>query len=216
MPTERARDRLLRKLSGEISDKRVLDAIAAVRRERFVRQADRHAAYEDVALGIAAGQTISQPTIVAIMLQEMELKRFDRVLEIGTGSGYQTAILGELAREVVTVERVPQLAESAREILERMGYDNVRVEDAGPILGWPAGAPYDAIVVAAAAPRLPRTLLGQLEIGGRLVIPVGNLREQSLMKVVRTMDGVVTRALGACRFVPLIGRDAWSESDLSS
>ena len=216
MPTERARDRLLRKLSGEISDKRVLDAIAAVRRERFVRQADRHAAYEDVALGIAAGQTISQPTIVAIMLQEMELKRFDRVLEIGTGSGYQTAILGELAREVVTVERVPQLAESAREVLKRMGYDNVRVEDAGPILGWPAGAPYDAIVVAAAAPRLPRTLLGQLEIGGRLVIPVGNLREQSLMKVVRTMDGVVTRALGACRFVPLIGRDAWSESDLSS
>ena len=216
MPAERARDRLLRKLSGEISDKRVLDAIAAVRRERFVRQADRHAAYEDVALGIAAGQTISQPTIVAIMLQEMELKRFDRVLEIGTGSGYQAAILGELAREVVTVERVPQLAESAREVLERMGYDNVRVEDAGPILGWPAGAPYDAIVVAAAAPRLPRTLIGQLEIGGRLVIPVGDLREQSLMKVVRTMDGVVTRALGACRFVPLIGRDAWSESDLSS
>ena len=216
MPAERARDRLLRKLSGEISDKRVLDAIAAVRRERFVRQADRHAAYEDVALGIAAGQTISQPTIVAIMLQEMELKRFDRVLEIGTGSGYQAAILGELAREVVTVERVPQLSESAREILERMGYDNVRVEDAGSILGWPAGAPYDAIVVAAAAPRLPRTLIGQLEIGGRLVIPVGNLREQSLMKVVRTMDGAVTRALGACRFVPLIGRDAWSESDLSS
>ncbi len=216
MPAERARDRLLRKLSGEISDKRVLDAIAAVRRERFVRQADRHAAYEDVALGIAAGQTISQPTIVAIMLQEMELRRFDRVLEIGTGSGYQAAILGELAREVVTVERVPELAESAREVLKRMGYDNVRVEDAGAILGWPADAPFDAIVVAAAAPRLPRTLIGQLEIGGRLVIPVGDLREQSLMKVVRTMDGAVTRSLGACRFVPLIGRDAWSESDLSS
>ena len=216
MPAERARDRLLRKLSGEISDKRILDAIAAVRRERFVRQADRHVAYDDVALGIAAGQTISQPTIVAIMLQEMELKRFDRVLEIGTGSGYQAAVLSELVREVVTVERVPELAESSREILARMGYDNVRVENAGATLGWPADAPYDAIVVAAAAPRLPRTLIGQLEIGGRLVIPVGNLREQSLMKVVRTLDGVVTRALGACRFVPLIGRDAWAESDLGN
>ena len=216
MPAERARDRLLKKLSREISDKRVLDAIAAVRRERFVRQADRHVAYDDVALGIAAGQTISQPTIVAIMLQEMELKRFDRVLEIGTGSGYQAAVLSELVREVVTVERVPELAESSREILARMGYDNVRVENAGAILGWPAAAPYDAIVVAAAAPRLPRTLIGQLEIGGRLVIPVGNLREQSLMKVVRTLDGVVTRALGACRFVPLIGRDAWAESDLGN
>ena len=216
MPAERARDRLLRKLSGEISDKRVLDAIATVRRERFVRQADRHVAYDDVALGIAAGQTISQPTIIAIMLQEMELKRFDRVLEIGTGSGYQAAVLSELVREVVTVERVPELAESSREILARMGYDNVRVENAGAILGWPADAPYDAIVVAAAAPRLPRTLIGQLEIGGRLVIPVGNLREQSLMKVVRTLDGVVTRALGACRFVPLIGRDAWAESDLGN
>ena len=214
MPVERARDRLLRKLSGEISDKRVLGAIAAVPRERFVRQADRHVAYDDIALGIAAGQTISQPTIVAIMLQEMELKRFDRVLEIGTGSGYQAALLGELAREVVTVERVPELADSAGLLLARLGYSNVSVEEAGVGLGRPEDAPFDAIVVAAAAPRIPRTLLGQLEVGGRLIIPVGNLREQSLMKVVRTFDGAVTRALGACRFVPLIGRDAWSESDL--
>ena len=216
MPVERARDRLLRKLSGEISDKRVIDAIAAVPRERFVRQADRHVAYEDIALGIAAGQTISQPTIVAIMLQEMELRRFDRVLEIGTGSGYQAAVLGELVREVVTVERVPELADSARLLLARLGYSNVRVEEAGVALGRPGDGRFDAIVVAAAAPRIPRTLLGQLEVGGRLVIPVGNLREQSLVKAVRTMDGVVTRALGACRFVPLIGREAWSESDLSS
>ncbi len=215
MPVERARDRLLRKLSGQISDKRVLDAIAAVPRERFVRQADRHVAYEDIALSIPAGQTISQPTIVAIMLQEMELKRFDRVLEIGTGSGYQAAILGELAREVVTVERVPELADSARMLLTRLGYTNISVEEAGVALGSPGDAPFDAIVVAAAAPRIPRNLLLQLEIGGRLVIPVGNLREQSLIKAVRTMDGVVTRSLGACRFVPLIGREAWSESDLS-
>lgn len=214
MPVERARDRLLRKLSGEISDKRVLGAIAAVPRERFVRQADRHVAYDDIALGIAAGQTISQPTIIAIMLQEMELKRFDRVLEIGTGSGYQAALLGELVREVVTVERVPELADSAGLLLARLGYSNVSVEEAGAGLGRPEDAPFDAIVVAAAAPRIPRTLLGQLEVGGRLIIPVGNLREQSLMKVVRTFDGAVTRALGACRFVPLIGRDAWSESDL--
>ena len=216
MPVERARDRLLRKLSGQISDKRVLDAIAAVPRERFVRQADRHVAYEDIALSIPAGQTISQPTIVAIMLQEMELRRFDRVLEIGTGSGYQAAILGELAREVVTVERVPELADSARLLLTRLGYTNIIVEEAGVALGSPGDAPFDAIVVSAAAPRIPRTLLQQLEIGGRLVIPVGSLREQSLIKAVRTMDGVVTRALGACRFVPLIGREAWSESDLSN
>ena len=216
MPVERARDRLLRKLSGQISDKRVLDAIAAVPRERFVRQADRHVAYEDIALSIPEGQTISQPTIVAIMLQEMELRRFDRVLEIGTGSGYQAAILGELAREVVTVERVPELADSARLLLTRLGYKNISVEEAGVALGSPVDAPFDAIVVSAAAPRIPRTLLQQLEIGGRLVIPVGSLREQSLIKAVRTMDGVVTRALGACRFVPLIGREAWSESDLSN
>ena len=216
MPVERARDRLLRKLSGQISDKRVLDAIAAVPRERFVRQADRHVAYEDIALSIPAGQTISQPTIVAIMLQEMELKRFDRVLEIGTGSGYQAAILGELVREVVTVERVPELAESARLLLAQLGYTNVSVEQAGAALGSPGDAPFDAIVVAAAAPRIPRNLLQQLEVGGRLVIPVGNLREQSLIKAVRTIDGAVTRALGACRFVPLIGREAWSESDLSN
>ena len=214
MPVERARDRLLRKLSGEISDKRVLDAIARVPRERFVRPAERHLAYEDVALGIAARQTISQPTIVAIMTQEMEIRRYDRVLEIGTGSGYQAAILGELAREVVTVERVPELAESARQMLHRLGYGNIRVEEAGDLLGRPEDAPFDAIIVAAAAPRLPRTLIRQLEIGGRLVIPVGSLREQSLMKLVRTTNGVVTRALGACRFVPLIGRDAWAESEV--
>ena len=214
MPVERARDRLLRKLSGEISDQRVLDAMARVPRERFVRPAERHLAYEDVALGIAARQTISQPTIVAIMTQELEIRRYDRVLEIGTGSGYQAAILGELAREVVTVERVPELAASARQMLHRLGYSNIRVEEAGDVLGRPEDAPFDAIVVAAAAPRLPRTLVRQLEVGGRLVIPVGSLREQSLMKLVRTTNGVVTRALGACRFVPLIGRDAWAESEV--
>ena len=216
MPVERARDRLLRKLSREISDKRVLDAIAAVPRERFVRQADRHVAYDDIALSIAAGQTISQPTIVAVMLQEVELNRFDRVLEVGTGSGYQAAVLAEIVREVVSVERVPELAESARLLLAHLGYSNIRVEEAGVGLGRPEDAPFDAIVVAAAAPRIPRTLVGQLQVGGRLIIPVGNLREQNLLKVVRTMNGVVTRALGACRFVPLIGRDAWSESELSS
>lgn len=214
MPVERARDRLLRKLSGAISDKRVLDAIAAVPRERFVRPADRHVAYEDIALRIAAGQTISQPTIIAIMIQEMELRRFDRVLEIGTGSGYQAAVLSEIAREVITVERVPELADSARLLLASLGYGNIRVEHAEGALGRPQDAPYDAIVVAAAAPRLPQSLIGQLEIGGRLIIPVGTLREQRLVKIVRTIDGGVTRALGACRFVPLIGPGAWSETEV--
>ena len=205
---------LLEKLSGEISDRRVLDAIAAVPREQFVLSRDRHAAYEDIALPIGAGQTISQPTIVAIMVQELELRRYDRVLEIGTGSGYQAAILSKLAREVITVERIPELASSAKGLLDRLGSTNVRVEPAGLALGRVEDSPYNAIVVAAAAPKLPLSLVGQLDSGGRLVVPVGSRSDQTLIKVVLTPDGIVTRSIAACRFVPLIGEDAWSESDL--
>ena len=212
MTLQDARDSLIRKLSAEISDRRTLDAIAAVPRERFVPPAYRSAAYEDIALAIGAGQTISQPAIVAIMIEELELRRFDRVLEVGAGSGYQAAILGRLAREVITVERIPELTESARALLEELGCGNVRVEQAGDALGWPDEAPYDAIIVAAAAPRLPRALIDQLAPGGRLIVPVGSRSEQNLVKVIKTPTGEITRSLSACRFVPLIGKDAWEDA----
>ena len=202
---------LMEKLSGEISDGRVLDAMRRVPRESFLASRMRHRAYDDVALPIAAGQTISQPTMVAIMVEALELRRSDRVLEIGAGSGYQAAILSLLAREVIGVERIPELRDSARRTLERLGYDNVRVELAGDALGRPEEAPYDAIVVAAAAPRIPLGLLDQLETGGRLVIPVGDRGEQTLMKIIKSGEGFSTRSLTGCRFVPLIGEGAWPE-----
>ena len=211
MSLQDARDSLIRKLSAEISDRRVLDAIAAIPRERFIPPAHRHLAYEDIALAIGYGQTISQPTIVAIMIEELELRRFDRVLEVGAGSGYQAAILGRLAREVITVERVPELTASARAALEELGCGNVRVERAEDELGWRQDAPYDAIIVAAAAPRLPRVLLDQLAPGGRLIVPVGDRSEQNLVKATKAPYGVITQSLTACRFVPLIGKDAWTE-----
>ena len=214
MTLQDARDSLINQLSAEISDGRTLDAIAAVPRERFVPSASRAAAYEDVALSIGFGQSISQPTIVAIMIEELELRRFDRVLEIGAGSGYQAAILGQLAREVIAVERIPELTASARATLQELGYGNIRVEQAGDALGWPDDAPYDAIIVAAAAPRLPRILLDQLAPGGRLIVPVGSRREQNLVKATKSPHGVVTRSLAACRFVPLIGQDAWRETEI--
>ena len=214
MNAEKNRSILVEKLAEEISDRRVLNAIRAVPRERFVPSSSRYAAYEDVALPIGAGQTISQPTIVAMMVEALELRRADRVLEVGTGSGYQAAVLAELAGEVTTVERIPGLAESARARLRCLGYRNVRVELAGKTLGRRDDAPYNAIIVAAAAPHLPRRLVDQLEPGGRMVVPVGSLHEQILMKVTKTVDGTAVRSLGACRFVPLIGQDAWSKSEV--
>ena len=209
--TEYARLSLLKKLADDVPDSRVLDAMRRVPRERFVTLATADLAYHDIALPIAAGQTISQPTMVAIMVAELELRRSDKVLEIGAGSGYQAAILAELAREVITLERIPELAESARAVLAALGYRNARVELAGPRLGREEDAPYNAIIVAAAAPRLPLSLLDQMEPGGRLVVPVGDRREQTLMKVVKGDEGFTTRTGTACRFVPLIAEDAWPD-----
>ena len=206
---EHAKRSLLEKLASEISDDRVLDAIRRVPRERFVTPATADLAYQDIALPIAAGQTISQPTMVAIMVAELQLRRTDKVLEIGAGSGYQAAVLAQLAAQVITLERIPQLAQSAKATLSTLGYPNVRVELAGPRLGRERDAPYNAIIVAAAAPRLPMSLLNQLEPGGRLVVPVGDRQEQTLMKIVKTAHGFTTQTLTACRFVPLIAEDAW-------
>jgi len=208
---EAARARLIDCLSQEIRDKRVLAVMSRVPRELFVPSDYRYAAYEDIPLSIGYGQTISQPFIVALMTQALELKGSEKVLELGTGSGYQTAILAGLAKWVVSIERVPQLAESARQIVEKLGYTNVDIHTAVEALGWPDGAPYEAIIVTAGAPRVPDALLEQLTLGGRLVIPVGSRWEQDLLRVTRKKKGNVVEDLGGCRFVPLIGKDAWED-----
>jgi protein-L-isoaspartate(D-aspartate) O-methyltransferase len=208
---EAARARLIERLSQEINDKRVLAVMAHVPRELFVPSDYYRSAYEDIPLSIGFGQTISQPFIVALMTQALELKGDEKVLELGTGSGYQTAILAGLAKWVVSVERVPQLVESARQVLDKLGYTNIEVHLAEKTLGWIAEAPYDAITVTAGAPRVPDVLLKQLALGGRLVIPVGSRWEQELLKVTKKKRRNVIENLGGCRFVPLIGKDAWEE-----
>jgi len=200
---------LLRNISSET----VIRAMEQVPRERFVPQDSRHMAYLDLPLSIGEGQTISQPYIVAMMTEAMELSGGDRVLEIGTGSGYQTAILSALTPRgrVVTMERVPALMQQARQRLEELGYRNVEVQLAGSSLGCPSKGPYDAIIVTAAAPRLPKSLISQLAIGGRLVIPVGTLSQQELVQARRTDEGLSLRVLGPCRFVPLLGAEAFPQ-----
>jgi protein-L-isoaspartate(D-aspartate) O-methyltransferase len=212
MTLEMDRKRLLEKLRYEIDDERVLEAMAKVRRELFVPLTERAYAYDDRPLPIGEGQTISQPFIVALMTQAMELTGTEKVLELGTGCGYQAAILAELARHVVSVERIASLARWAKRTLKEMGYTNVEVHKAKRTLGWPAKAPYDAIMVTAAAPKIPQELLKQLVIGGRLVIPVGSRWEQNLLKVINKEKGPDVTSLTLCRFVPLIGDEAWSGS----
>jgi len=183
--------------------------MARVPRELFVPKSSRYLAYEDRPLPIGEGQTISQPFIVALMTQALELVGTEKVLEVGTGSGYQAAILAELAREVITVERLPRLALSARRTLRKQGYTNARVYLAPRTLGWRDEAPYDAIMVTAAAPQIPRELMDQLVVGGRMVIPVGSRWEQDLLQVIKREEGMTINNLTPCRFVPLIGEEAW-------
>jgi len=206
-----ARDNLIARLSLEISDKRVLEAMRRVPREAFVPEDQYYAAYEDRPLSIGFGQTISQPYIVALMVQALELKGKDKVLELGAGSGYEAAILAELAREVVTVERIAELVEGAKHVLEKLGYSNVKVHLASRELGWSDEAPYGAIIVSAGAPTIPQILLNQLSFGGRLVIPVGSRWQQDLLKVTKRRKGNKVENLGGCYFVPLIGEGAWDE-----
>ena len=204
---------LFRKLLRNIPSETVIRAMEQVPREQFVPQDSRHMAYLDLPLSIGEGQTISQPYIVAMMTEAMELSLGDRVLEIGTGSGYQTAILSALTPRgrVVSMERVPALMQQARQRLQELGYRNVEVQQAGSSLGCPSKGPYDAIIVTAAAPRLPESLLSQLAIGGRLVIPVGTLSQQELVQARRTDEGLSLRVLGPCRFVPLLGTEAFPQ-----
>jgi protein-L-isoaspartate(D-aspartate) O-methyltransferase len=198
-----------------IKDSRVLEAMQAVPRHLFVPPAVAAAAYADEPLAIGEGQTISQPYIVAAMTEALELTGSERVLEVGAGSGYQAAILSLLAREVIAVEARPMLARTARERLSQLGYSNVRVEIGDGTLGWPPGAPYDGILVAAAAPMVPPPLIEQLADGGRLVIPLGSAEHQELFRVRKQAGRIVQQALFACRFVPLVGRYAWPDVSLS-
>lgn len=210
MDYQDARRRFAEWLRPQVSDPRVWQAVARVPRECFVPEQWRRHAYSDYPLPIGSGQTISQPLMVAIMTEALQLRADDRVLEVGTGSGYQAAILAELARSVVSVERIPELLEAARTVLTRLGYRTIELHLAQEdVLGWPEGQPYDAIVVTAGAPDVPASLVDQLAIGGRLVIPTGSQAEQVLTRVTRTTSGTRTDYLGGCRFVPLIGPAAW-------
>ncbi len=211
MDFAQARARLIAHLGGEIRDRRVLAVMAHIPRECFVPPEEQFSAYEDMPLPIGLDQTISQPLIIAVMTEALELKGKEKVLEVGTGSGYQSSILAELARLVITVERLPSLAETARKTLNSLGYTNIEIHLAGETLGYQDKAPYDAIMVTAAAPRIPDDLLKQLAIGGRMVIPVGSRYVQELYKITRRKKGDLVQDLGGCRFVPLIGKNAWEK-----
>ena len=209
----KSRKNLFRSLRRNIRPESVIQAMERVPRGRFVPPEQRHMAYQDIPLGIGEGQTISQPYIVALMVAALGLQGHEKVLEVGTGSGYQAAILSLLVPKgrVCTVELLPRLAERAGRLLRELEYDNVRVELAGPSLGCLDHAPFDAIIVAAASPQLPESLVSKLAVGGRLVIPVGTLEQQELVHAIRTDEGLSVRMMGPCRFVPLIGREAFPQ-----
>ena len=201
-----------------VRDERVLEAMRKVAREEFVPDRLREFAYEDSPLPIAADQTISQPYIVGLMAEALVLEGGEKVLEIGAGSGYAAAVLGEIAGEVFTIERIGRLAQSARSVLERLGYDNVSVRHGDGTRGWPEEAPFDAIVVTAGGPEVPASLKRQLRIGGRMVIPVGeNPRAQELVRITRISEEEFHQEdLADVRFVPLVGEEGWADEKCSS
>jgi len=213
MDFEAIRAELISHLRTEIRDERVLAAMAHIPRERFVPPEEQYLAYEDRPLPIGFDQTISQPLIIALMTEALELTGNEKVLEVGTGSGYQAAILAKLARLVITTERLSPLAEAAKRVLDSLGYTNIEVHLAEETLGWQKGAPYNAIMVTAGAPRVSADLLAQLAIGGRMVIPVGSRYVQELYRITRHRKKNIVENLGGCRFVSLIGKDAWEEEE---
>lgn len=194
-----------------IKDPRVITAMKKVPRHLFVEEALQSQAYNDRPLPIGEKQTISQPYMVALMTEALELKGSDRVLEIGSGSGYQTAILAEIVQEVYSIERVRPLAIRARKLLYDLGYFNVEIKIFDGTFGWSEKSPFDAILVTAGSPNIPQPLYDQLSTGGRLVIPVGNSDIQDLYRVTKTEEGMKKEDLGGCRFVKLIGRYGWEE-----
>ena len=197
----------------KIADEKVLDVMNRVPRHHFVPEALKSQAYKDNALPIAGGQTISQPFIVARMTELLVLTGRERVLEIGAGSGYQSAVLASLARKIFAVERIPNLAKEALDKLRRLGFQNVSVRNADGTNGWEVYAPFDAILVAAGGPSVPEPLLKQLKVGGKLVIPIGeDQKTQTLVRVIRTENGYESADFGPCAFVPLIGEHGWGTS----
>ncbi|AET66578.1 protein-L-isoaspartate and D-aspartate O-methyltransferase [Desulfosporosinus orientis DSM 765] len=202
-------------MSRDISDEAVINSMVRVPRHRFVMNDKQELAYYDTALEIEAGQTISQPYMVALMAQALKLKASDRVLEVGTGSGYSAGILSQIASRVYTIERHQELAKSAEDRLNSLGYNNIEVHVGDGTLGWAEKAPFDAVLVTAGGPVIPDPLLEQLAVGGRLVIPVGEDRgEQHLLRVKKTVSGkLIKEDLGAVRFVPLIGTEGWNDEN---
>ncbi|MCW4463145.1 protein-L-isoaspartate(D-aspartate) O-methyltransferase [Sphingomonas sp. BT-65] len=202
-----------RQIAGRgIADPALLDAMREVPREAFVPEAVREFAYEDSPLPIEAGQTISQPYIVALMIEAARIGPGDRVLEIGLGSGYAAAVMSRIAGHVYTIDRHAELTALARGRMAQLGYDNVEIRTADGTAGWSECAPFDAILVAAGGPELPEPLCRQFAIGGRLVMPVGDIEEQRLMRVTRTAaDSFDREDLGAVRFVPLVGAHGWAD-----
>jgi protein-L-isoaspartate(D-aspartate) O-methyltransferase len=207
----RARQKMVERLRHHygLRDERVLAAMEAVPRHLFIPEALRTRAYGDHALPIAGGQTISQPFIVARQTELLEVTREDRVLEIGSGSGYQTAILSQVAGQVFSIERLPGLARGAQALLRELRVFNATVKCFDGTVGWSEFAPYRGVLVAAASPEVPQPLVNQLALGGRLVIPVGSEKEQRLIRVTRTAAGTRTEDCGGCQFVKLIGRHGW-------
>jgi protein-L-isoaspartate(D-aspartate) O-methyltransferase len=210
---EAARKKMVKRqiIARGISDPLVLKAMEEIPRHLFVDKALQREAYEDNPLPIGDGQTISQPYMVALMTELLELTGKERVLEIGTGSGYQAAVLSKLCKRVFTVERLPRLSEKAKRVLRSCGIENVSYKVGDGTQGWPSKAPFDAIIVTAGAPKIPDTLLDQLVDGGRLVIPIGDRYTQTLKRVIKTRSETKTENSTGCRFVDLIGIHGWSE-----
>lgn len=198
-------------ISRGIKDQRVLSAFLEVPRHKFVEEYLKYKAYDDYPLSIGYGQTISQPYMVALMTEALAPSPQDKVLEIGTGSGYQAAILSRLCSTVYSIERVSTLASRARKTLDELGYFNIHTRIGDGTFGLPQDAPYDGIIVTAGAPHVPEALIGQLREDGRLVIPVGDQSIQDLKRITRTKDGIREESMGGCRFVRLIGKNGWQE-----
>jgi len=209
----KAREKMVRQqIAGRgIHDERVLEAMRSVPRHLFVPEHSRSLAYHDGPLAIGQGQTISQPYIVALMTESLMLKGHQRALEVGTGSGYQAAILSRLVSQVYTVERIPELADRAMTLFRQLGYDNIQSRVSNGTLGWPEQAPYEAIIVTAASPDIPEPLTDQLAEGGRLVAPIGGTWSQALVRVEKKGGRLRRQELTSVAFVPLIGKHGWPE-----
>lgn len=206
-----ARERMVQEqlIKRGIRDELVLNAMRKVNRHRFVSEKNWDKAYDDTPIAIDCSQTISQPYMVALMTELLKLTGHEKVLEIGTGSGYQTAILAELAREVYSIERHVSLVEQAKLLLAEIGYTNIKIRAGNGTLGWPEKAPFEAMMVTAGAPEVPDELINQLSDYGRLVIPVGSTHQQDLLLVSKRGDSYISKSICGCVFVPLVGRKGW-------